>query len=188
MENNPRSVELGKVQKIVLLVVALLLSAFIFVVRGGLSPSQPLDQLARRSIPPDIALSNGRPTILEFYADWCEICQKMAPTMLDLETKLGNKIDFVLLNVDNDRWFSFVDKYEVNGVPQFNFFDERGEMQGEFVGFLDPNEISKLSHALLNEVGFSKEDLSHNQTSDKESFSELNSGPGYKIINPRSHG
>ena len=61
------------------------LAAFLFFIRNGFSSRQPLEELARRSLPPEIALTNNRPTIFEFYADWCEVCQQMAPAMLSVE-------------------------------------------------------------------------------------------------------
>ena len=46
----------------------------------------------------------------------------------------SNKIDIVLLNVDNSRWFNLIDKYDVNGIPQLTFFDDKGEFKGSFIG------------------------------------------------------
>ena len=108
-----------------------------------------MDQLARRSLPPEVALANGKPTIFEFYADWCEVCQNMAPTMLELERTLDDKVDIVLLNVDNQMWSSLIEKYEVNGIPQFNFFNQSGELKGKSIGFLNSQKIMSISHYLL---------------------------------------
>ena len=81
-----------------------------------------LDQLARQSLNPEIALSNGRPTILEFYADWCEACREMAPAMLNIENEVKQDMNIVLLNVENNLWQDLIDKYEVNGIPKLIFF------------------------------------------------------------------
>lgn len=37
---------------------------------GGLAT---LSDLAASSVPLDVALSNDRPSVVEFYADWCEV-------------------------------------------------------------------------------------------------------------------
>lgn len=43
---------------------------------GGVS----LAQVASTSTPLDEALSNGRPTVVEFYANYCDVCRELAPT------------------------------------------------------------------------------------------------------------
>jgi thiol-disulfide isomerase/thioredoxin len=45
---------------------------------GGAGPS--LAQVASSSTPLEVALANGRPTVVEFYANYCEVCRELAPT------------------------------------------------------------------------------------------------------------
>ena len=56
----------------------------------------------------------------------------MAPDMIDAKKQNANKIDIVLLNVDNSRWNDLIDKYDVNGIPKLSFFDNNGEFSGYF--------------------------------------------------------
>ena len=121
---------LGPLQRTVLVIAALALAIGLTLVRGGLQSGSPLDQLARRSLEPEVALSNGRPTMIEFYADWCQVCREMAPAMLQLERAQANRLDVVMVNVDNPRWQDLVDRYDVNGIPQLNLFDAEGEAVG----------------------------------------------------------
>ena len=38
-----------------------------------------LSTMAEEAVPLEVALSNGKPSLVEFYANWCMSCQTMAP-------------------------------------------------------------------------------------------------------------
>ncbi len=188
MQNSPSTIALGKTQRFLLVLVALILSAALLFLKNGINTRPPLDQLARRSLPPQVALDNGKPTIFEFYADWCEVCQQMAPTMLEVEKAFDGKINIVLLNVDNQMWSYFIEKYEVNGIPQFNFFNESGELKGKSIGFLNLQQIMLISQSLID-----KKDLKENVDLNlfplqKSDLTESNFQSNQKNVTPRSHG
>ena len=60
------------------------LAVVAFVASRSLLGRPALDELRLQSMPLDSALANGRPTVLEFYADWCEVCNELAPTALEV--------------------------------------------------------------------------------------------------------
>tara|TARA_Y100001968_G_C19375507_1_gene727413 strand:+ start:901 stop:1464 length:564 start_codon:yes stop_codon:yes gene_type:complete len=140
---------LGNNQRIFLLFFALLLACFLFFLREGFDSRSPLDVLARNSLEPEVALKNGRPTVLEFYADWCEACREMAPSMMSNKKLYQNNIDVVLVNVDNEKWTYLIDKYNVNGIPHLSLFDSDANLKGTAIGVKSEEEISKIILALL---------------------------------------
>ena len=142
--------DLGSLQKICLVLLSLFLVIALLFFRNGLKANVMLDQLAKNSLEPEIALFNGKPTVFEFYADWCEACKEMAPDMVKAEKINSNKIDIVLLNVDNSRWLDLIDKYDVNGIPQLIFFDDKGEFKGFSLGVRKYSELNEIFLALIN--------------------------------------
>jgi thioredoxin-like negative regulator of GroEL len=75
----------------------------------------------------------------------------MAPAMLELERSTQNRLDVVLVNVDNPRWQDLVNRYEVNGIPQLNLFSADGQPRGKSIGLRKPDELTALSAALIND-------------------------------------
>ncbi len=140
---------LGSRERLVLAGIALLMAAALLWLRGGLHPQAPLEKLARQSPDLQLALSNGKPTLVEFYADWCEACRAMAPAMEQLEQRQRSQLDVVLLNVDNPRWEPEIDRFEVNGIPQLEFFNAAGQPVGRAVGARSASELQALSEAVV---------------------------------------
>ncbi len=189
MTSSPGPSSLGKTQRLILLLASLVFAGLLFILRGGITSQAPLDQLARRSLDPDTALVNGRPTIFEFYADWCEACREMAPAMLKIDIQNESKVDFVLLNVDNPMWEGLISKYEVTGIPQLNFFNTKGELIGRSIGVRTEPEIQQLVDALVQGVSLPKlvgvgatSGLDGSKFSDKDDLFKRDS------ISPMSHG
>ena len=132
--------------------VAAALALMLFLVRGGLHPAAPLEQLARQSLDLPVALGDGRPTLVEFYADWCEACRAMAPAMASVEQQHHGALDVVLLNVDNPRWQPEIDRYDVNGIPQLELFNAAGDPVGRSLGARSRPELEALTGALIAET------------------------------------
>jgi thiol-disulfide isomerase/thioredoxin len=188
---DPAPSPLGRRERILLAVIAAALGLLLFQLRGGLQPQAPLEQMARRSLELPVALANGRPTILEFYADWCEVCRTMAPAVEAIETKHRGALNLVLLNVDNPRWGPEIERYDVNGIPQLELFDQRGKAVGRSLGGRSFAELDGLVTALI-------EDQPLPRLAGVGTVSRLEDGSGDRaeraptapppLAGPRSHG
>tara|TARA_B100001121_G_scaffold18840_1_gene14946 strand:- start:338 stop:649 length:312 start_codon:yes stop_codon:yes gene_type:complete len=101
---------------------------------------------------PDIAFTNGKPTYLEFYAEWCEICKEMAPEVTELKSNFENEINFVFLNVDNPKWDKYIKQFKVNGIPQINFINSNGNLQSTFTGLQEEKTLKDSIKNILEKV------------------------------------
>ncbi len=140
---------LDRRSRMLLAALAAALALALVALRGGLQPAAPLEKLARQSLELPVALANGRPTLVEFYADWCEACRAMAPAMEAIEQRHRGALDVVLLNVDNPRWQPEIDRFEVNGIPQLELFAADGSPVGRSLGARSRPELEALSGALI---------------------------------------
>ena len=139
-----------------------------------------LKSFGELSVDPYIAFKNNKPTFLEFYAEWCEVCKEMAPKISTLKEEYEKDINFVFLNVDNQKWNNYIQKYNVNGIPQVNLFDRQGDLIYTFIG---KQEETQIRQSLADLKGESKS----NQEIINDKFSAIKQNKNSEIT-PRSHG
>tara|TARA_B100001109_G_scaffold65624_1_gene53636 strand:- start:464 stop:922 length:459 start_codon:yes stop_codon:yes gene_type:complete len=131
-------------KKIILILLSLSLITFILIFKNNIFESTlQLKKLGNSSMDPEIAFTNGKPTYLEFYAEWCEICKEMAPEVAELKKDFDDKINFVFLNVDNPKWDKFIKEFKVNGIPQINIIDANANLLATLTGLQEENTIEQ---------------------------------------------
>ena len=132
---SPNKYSSSKLQKIILALLPLFLIAFLLFFKSTIFKSTlQLRNFGNLSMDPEIAFANGKPTYLEFYAEWCEICKEMASEVIQLKEDFDSEINFVFLNVDNPKWDKYIKQFEVNGIPQINFIDSNSNLKATFTG------------------------------------------------------
>ena len=132
-------------QKSILVILCTLIICFVLAFKNLLfQPTFLLKNFGDLSIDPEIAFTNNKPTFLEFYAEWCEVCKEMAPKIADIKNEYEKDINFVFLNVDNQKWGNYIQKFSVNGIPQVNLFDKEGNLISTFIGKQDEIKIMRL--------------------------------------------
>ena len=139
-----------------------------------------LKSFGELSVDPEVAFTNNKPTFLEFYAEWCEVCKEMAPQVSAFKDEYEKDINFVFLNVDNQKWDNYIRKFEVNGIPQVNLFDKKGNLISTFIGKQEEIKIRNSIDQLENEAESEEKILS-------AEFSVIKENNNNKV-NPRTHG
>ena len=142
----------SKLQKIFLTLLVLFFIFFVLIFKNSIfEPTLQLKNLGNLSMDPEVAFSNGKPTYLEFYAEWCEICKEMAPEITELKKDFDNQINFVFLNVDNPKWDKFTKEFKVNGIPQINIIDSNSNLLATLTGLQEKNTLQESMRFLLKD-------------------------------------
>ncbi len=181
--SQPPSTMGGRVRNFLIAIVAIALSLALFLGLRTETASVSLANLEETSTQLEVAMSNGKPSLVEFYANWCTVCQKMAPDIAKLKTRYADQLNFVMLNVDNTKWLPELLKYRVDGIPHFMFLSKNGETIAEAIGDLPRQVMAGNLDALI--AGNS---LPYAQASGKVSQFSTPLAPVANQDDPRSHG
>ena len=174
-----------KVRNLIVVSVAVGLAVLLVLGIRTQTPAASLETLAADSTPLETALVNGKPSLVEFYANWCTSCQAMAGDMAELRTTYGDQVNFVMLNVDNTKWLPEMLHYRVDGIPHFVYLDPAGAAISTAIGEQPQTIIASNLDALV--VGT---DLPYQTALGQTSTLESPQGAVITPRNaaPRSHG
>ncbi len=108
---------------------------------GGAAEGSPF--VSADSAALERALASGRPTVVEFYAEWCTQCKKLEKETLSAPPVREALSGMNKLRLDYERNAALQLKYNVIGVPTVLFFDTHGrEMPNlRISGFVGQDEI-----------------------------------------------
>jgi thiol-disulfide isomerase/thioredoxin len=121
-------------RNLIVAIAAIILGVVLATGINAPSGSATLATLVDRAIAFDVARSNDKPTMIEFYANWCTSCQAMAPAIAELEDVYDDRINFVMLNIDNTNWLPEMEQYDVDGIPHFVFLDAANNLIAQAIG------------------------------------------------------
>jgi|GEM_PF-3027666 thioredoxin 1 len=121
---------------------------------GCISSEKSIEKTAGESIEYDYspekfeaALSSRNPIVLEFAADWCIYCWEMLPTMRELKKEYSGKVNFLTANFDEEK--ELAQKYGIDSLPAFVFFNNKGEVEKKFIGYLSKKGMEREIELLL---------------------------------------
>ncbi len=86
-------------------------------------------------------LQSERPVVLDFWAEWCQPCKMLAPTIEYIAGEYEDKIKVGKLNVDDNP--DTATKYGIRGIPTLLFF-KGGQVVQQVTGVKSKAEIKNI--------------------------------------------
>ena len=80
-------------------------------------------------------------SLVDFWADWCQPCHMMAPTIDALAEEYGDRIRVAKLDVDANPMTTH--KYGIRGIPALLLFKD-GQLVQQIVGVKPKEEIARI--------------------------------------------
>jgi putative thioredoxin len=99
-----------------------------------------------------IARSQGRPVVVDFWADWCGPCHALTPVLEQAVSERGG-VELVKVDVDENPELSA--EYGVRGIPAVKAF-RNGRVVAEFVGAQPPARVEQFLDELLAPSAFER--------------------------------
>jgi len=77
----------------------------------------------------------AKPTVIDFYAAWCQPCKQLGGALAKAKTDYGDKVAFMTVNVDDPNSQTIMDQYDVSPIPTMVFLSTDGEVVTYSVGY-----------------------------------------------------
>ena len=84
-------------------------------------------------------MESEKPVLLDFWADWCQPCLNLVPTLENLADTYKNKVLFAKLNVDENPKISM--EFGIRSIP-YMFLIKDGDIKDFLVGNQSKEKIN----------------------------------------------
>ena len=86
--------------------------------------------------------------LVDFYADWCGPCKKIAPIMEELAEEYEGRVMFFKVNVDKDLKLATV--FKIRNIPTVFFLPKEGQPSSQVGGLSKEGYISIINKHLID--------------------------------------
>ena len=94
----------------------------------------------------DEVIASDKPVIIDFWAEWCGPCRRIAPIIDELSDEFGDKALICKCDVDSNDEISA--KYGIRNIPTILFI-KNGEVVDKTVGAATKAQIQEKLEAIL---------------------------------------
>jgi len=91
-------------------------------------------------------IQSDKPALVDFWAEWCQPCKMLAPTVEEIAGEYIDKVRVAKVNVDDNP--ATATKFGIRGIPTLLLFKE-GKVVQQMVGVKPKGDITKAIDEIL---------------------------------------
>ena len=95
----------------------------------------------------DWKMNSPRPVVVDFYADWCQPCRRLAPILRQVAQHYEGEVDFYSINVDHNS--DIASAFEIRSIPFLLICPLDGEPKS-LVGLYPQPELIRIINQALS--------------------------------------
>ena len=88
---------------------------------------------------------DGKPVIVDFWAEWCGPCKMIAPLLDEIAREKADAVKVAKVNVDENQSLSL--KYNIRAIPALLFF-KNGQLRDQVTGVTSKKDLLNRIEAL----------------------------------------
>jgi thioredoxin 1 len=85
--------------------------------------------------------TSSKPVLVDFWAEWCGPCRRLAPTVDELATDYDGRVVVAKMNVDENPATPM--RFSIRGIPTLLLF-KGGQIVEQIVGLADKDTLKKM--------------------------------------------
>lgn len=94
----------------------------------------------------DALVNDGKPLVIDFWAQWCGPCRAVSPLVDELAAEYEDRVNIGKCDVDSND--DIVARFRIRNIPTLIFF-KNGEQVDKHVGIISKNDLKAKIEALL---------------------------------------
>ena len=124
--------------RIAIVSIVMAIANFVWQYSHPVTEVQLLMSMQQSSVPMSLVGNNGKPSVVDFWAPWCENCKFSAPTLRQVEDEYRDRINFVMVNCGGDddmkEAWPYLEAFRVDAIPHLALVSADGVVETSLIG------------------------------------------------------